>query len=305
MKSAAYAFVTSAFLTSSRSPLVPGLSAKRPASHPEISTGRRGTKLRCVVQAPPPAKRKAAKNGPARPRKAPEIHAEDDKIESTPAQIAMVTGFFTLTGVVFTRAALDSHGDPLCVGGSVLAFLGGWLFADLGTSIYHWSVDNYGSADTPFFGFQIAAFQGHHKAPWTITNRNFANNLYRLTVPTAPQMLALCALPLPPATLAGLGSALFWIVMSQELHRQAHFTRPAAYAQILQNLGLAISKAEHGQHHSSPFEGHYGIVSGIWNPLLDGSLFFRRLEAFVYKRTGTEPISWKLDPNVKEESLSL
>jgi Lipid desaturase domain len=118
-------------------------------------------------------------------------------------------------------------------------------------------------------------------------------------------MALLLVLPLPLIFKAWAASALFWIVMSQELHRQAHMARPQAYACVLQSFGIAISRKEHGLHHSSPFEGHYGIVSGLWNTLLDESLFFRRLEAAIFRYNGVEPISWGLDPKVKEEALSL
>ena len=55
-----------------------------------------------------------------------------------------------------------------------------WYVADFGTGVYHWSVDNYGSGATPIVGDQIAAFQGHHQRPWTITQRQFANNLHKV-----------------------------------------------------------------------------------------------------------------------------
>ena len=35
----------------------------------------------------------------------------------------------------------------------------GYEFADLGSGVYHWSMDNYGSKNTPIFGTQIEAFQ--------------------------------------------------------------------------------------------------------------------------------------------------
>ncbi|KAJ6332779.1 hypothetical protein OIU77_008768 [Salix suchowensis] len=56
----------------------------------------------------------------------------------------------------------------------------GFILADLGSGIYHWGIDNYGDGATPVFGNQIEAFQGHHKWPWTITRRQFANNLHAL-----------------------------------------------------------------------------------------------------------------------------
>ena len=48
----------------------------------------------------------------------------------------------------------------------------------------------------------------------------------------------------------------------------------------------------HGAHHRSPFEGNYCIVSGLWNPLLDSSLFFRNMEKLIHERTGVEPRCW-------------
>jgi hypothetical protein len=42
-----------------------------------------------------------------------------------------------------------------------------------------------------------------------------------------------------------------------------------------QEAGLLIGRKAHGAHHRAPFEGNYCIVSGWWNELLDGSLFFR------------------------------
>jgi hypothetical protein len=45
----------------------------------------------------------------------------------------------------------------------------GYEFADLGSGVYHWSMDNYGSKDTPIFGTQIEAFQGHHELPVEFT----------------------------------------------------------------------------------------------------------------------------------------
>ncbi|CAF2072183.1 unnamed protein product, partial [Brassica napus] len=56
----------------------------------------------------------------------------------------------------------------------------GYVLTDLGSGVYHWAIDNYGDESTPQVGAQIEAFQGHHKWPWTITKRQFANNLHAL-----------------------------------------------------------------------------------------------------------------------------
>ena len=72
------------------------------------------------------------------------------------------------------------------------------LITDFLTGIYHWGVDNYGDGETPVVGSQIAAFQGHHQRPWTITEREFCNNLHKV--------IASCFLHLP--RLQNQGSAL-------------------------------------------------------------------------------------------------
>ncbi len=48
----------------------------------------------------------------------------------------------------------------------------------------------------------------------------------------------------------------------------------------------------HGAHHKAPFEGNYCIVSGLWNPLLDETRFFRKLEDFFFATTKVEPRCW-------------
>ena len=57
--------------------------------------------------------------------------------------------------------------------------------ADFLTGLYHWGVDNYGDGSTPVVGGQIAAFQGHHQRPWTITQREFCNNLHKVIAPSS------------------------------------------------------------------------------------------------------------------------
>lgn len=261
------------------------------------STLQRPTLRSPKVCPKPPSPRRVRK-------KAPDFAREGDYLESTPVQQLQVWGFFGLVAAAFAQALSQSSstgGLLSCAG----AFVAGWLFADLGTGFYHWAVDNYGDGDTPVVGPQIAAFQGHHRAPQTIAQREFANNLYRLTVPTAPQLLALLAARPPPALEMFAASALAFIVLSQEFHRQAHAPRSAPFMRKLQKAGVCLPKSMHAQHHASPFGVNYCIVSGVWNGLLDDSKVFRRLEVAVFRSSGTEPIAWQLDPELKRQALNL
>mmetsp|Transcript_257 Transcript_257/g.508 ORF Transcript_257/g.508 Transcript_257/m.508 type:complete len:329 (+) Transcript_257:153-1139(+) len=170
-----------------------------------------------------------------------------------------------------------------------------YVLADLGTGIYHWAVDNYGSGRTPVFGKQIEAFQGHHVRPWTITEREFCNNVHQVFKPAlAPSAaLALLAGTATPEWNIGASSFLYLACMSQQFHAWSHMKKSELPAAVLalQDAGVLISRKAHGAHHRAPFEGNYCIVSGVWNPILDRG-FFRWLERRVADATGAEPRCW-------------
>lgn len=131
------------------------------------------------------------------------------------------------------------------------------------------------------------------------------NNLYRLTKITLPQLCALLLLPIPHQWQSFYSAFLFFIVLSQETHRQAHMTRAAPWVRALQQAGVIVSPKAHAAHHksSAAYEGNYCILSGWWNRVLDRSGFFRFVEAVVFCLTGNEPICWRLDSSLKYDAL--
>lgn len=146
-----------------------------------------------------------------------------------------------------------------------------FVLADLGTGIFHWSVDNYGDKSTPIAGNVIDAFQGHHRWPWTITKRQLANNIHKTCIAplffTLPQLLFLGGSDL---SVEGGNSDLFFgsfwalVVLSQQFHAWAHM-KPSEQPKIvtkLQDMNILLGRKDHGAHHRSPFEGHYCIISG-------------------------------------------
>lgn len=175
-----------------------------------------------------------------------------------------------------------------------------YVLSDLGTAVYHWFVDNYGDAQTPIFGRQIAAFQGHHQRPWTITQRQFANNLHQVFKPAfypAALIALLALLRAEPGGNAGeafCSSFLLLVCFSQQTHAWSHMKRSELHPAVLflQEKGVLIGRKAHGAHHKPNFEGNYAIVSGIWNKPLDESGFFRKLEQVVKAVTGVEPRCW-------------
>eukprot|EP00198_Chlamydomonas_reinhardtii_P006583 XP_001695919.1 low CO2-induced protein [Chlamydomonas reinhardtii] len=222
---------------------------------------------------------------------------ENENLKSTPEMRAWTWVSISMMGATFAEALNKVNGfdDAVSLGAAV--FLA-YVMADLGTGVYHWGVDNYGDGNTPVFGRQIAAFQGHHQRPWTITQREFANNLHQVFQPAAypaAGLLAIC-----PAMSVGwdawASSFLFLVCMSQQFHAWSHMKKselsPVVVA--LQDAGVLISRKQHGAHHRAPFEGNYCIVSGWWNGILDKSRFFRKAEKFIFDYTGIEPRCWEM-----------
>lgn len=262
-------------------------------------------------------------SGLERPKgKVAQVVLEGDSLETTNTQRAIVwstllghAGIFTycFMGMLQGNQGLSfaEGNDALTFGitalQAILVTLFSWASADFGSGVLHWSVDNYGNGRTPIFGGIIAAFQGHHSAPWTICERGFENNIYKLCVPFGIQTV------LAMKFVFGLGpsATLFWSffcvmeIMSQEFHKMSHATKADAGPiwNGLQDMGISIGRKSHAQHHIAPYDGNYCIVSGLCNKALDESGFFRRLEHIVYNLNGVESNSWKLDAKLRERTL--
>jgi len=249
-------------------------------------------------------------SGLTRPKgKVAQLVVEGDDLETKPYQVAMVsvTVVAQVAAVAISMSQIMvNHGlfeGGLLGTGLVMA---SWLLADFGSGVLHWSVDNYGNGRTPIFGSIIAAFQGHHSAPWTITQRGLCNNIYKLCIPFGiPTLLAVNFLFNPSATLF---FAVFCAMelFSQEFHKWSHMTKGEVpgWVNRLQDLGLVIGRTPHALHHIAPYDGNYCIVSGICNKFLDESGMFRRLEHWIYDINGVESNAWKLDPELRERTLN-
>ena len=248
-------------------------------------------------------------NTDAIPRKtpvgsAPQYAIAGDSTIETPYQRSVVGLHFAITLLNLISAstaipAFSSIFDAATLVGTIIASI---VLGDLGTGIFHWSVDNYGGIQTPIFGSVCVAFQGHHDTPWTITFRSFCNNVFKIAYGTIPALLLVALLVPAQAPLTKVFLTLFtnWWLISQEFHKWAHMrTPPSPIVKILQDSNVILSRREHGLHHSSPYEGHYCILTGVCNGFLDKANFFRFLEKVVFKLTGNVPNTWKADSRLK------
>jgi hypothetical protein len=254
-------------------------------------------------------------SGLSRPKgRAPKLVVENDSLITQPYQVRMVQAtfaahaFFAVSS--FSHMLSLHHGDLLstCIE-AVSLLIASWILADFGSGVLHWSVDNYGNGKTPIMGSIIAAFQGHHAAPWTIAERGFCNNVYKLCVPFGPVPMgliyALFIHSAHPSIVLFMTIFCALEILSQEFHKWSHQLKSQvpAWVNTLQNIGLTIPRVPHAQHHLAPYEGNYCIISGVCNEALDQTGFFRRLEHVIYRLNGVESNAWKLDAALRERTL--
>jgi len=253
-------------------------------------------------------------SGLERPKgKGANVVVEGDSLETTPQQVGLVSATFAghaLLSAIAIHTLFSQTGGNIEVTAltSIATIVTSWIAADFGSGVLHWSVDNYGNGRTPVMGNIIAAFQGHHSAPWTITYRGFCNNVWKLCIPFGvPTAAAISYLAGAENPMVSLFFAVFCSaeILSQELHKWSHMTKKEvpAFANTLQDLGISIGRVQHSKHHMAPYDGNYCIVSGFCNEALDNSGFFRWLEHRVYEMNGVESNSWKLDPELRAKTL--
>ncbi|KAK6132888.1 hypothetical protein DH2020_033368 [Rehmannia glutinosa] len=170
----------------------------------------------------------------------------------------------------------------------------GYLLSDLVSGIYHWAVDNYGSAATPIFGSQIESFRAHHQHPSEITKCETAGILYTLAAVTAAAATPVNVFSGDPVLLGFVGVFAGCSMFSIKFHAWAHVPRkrlPAVVA-ALQDAGILMRLSQHAPHHRPPYNSNYCTVSGIWNRVLDETKVLAAVEAALYRVTGVRPRSW-------------
>lgn len=249
-------------------------------------------------------------SGLERPKgKVAQIVVEGDSLETTWWQVAAVAVTMSAHACFAGNALHDmilTSGGIVAMAQGILLFLVSFVLADFGSGVLHWSVDNYGNGRTPIMGNIIAAFQGHHSAPWTITERGFCNNVYKLCIPFGIVPMTLINYIAGPKVTLFMTFFCVFEILSQEFHKWSHMTKGQCpkWVNWLQDSGMTIGRRPHALHHLAPYEGNYCIISGFCNNFLDKSGLWRRMEHFIYNWNGIESNAWKLDPDLRERTLN-
>ncbi|CAN7014664.1 unnamed protein product [Brassica rapa subsp. trilocularis] len=221
----------------------------------------------------------------------------DTAFQSTWSHRLWVSAGCTTVFVSFAKSITGGFGSNLWLEPTLAGFAG-YILADLGSGVYHWATDNYGDKSTPLVGTHVQDSLDHHECPWTITERQFANNLHFMARGTTLMVLPL-DLAFDDHVFHGFVSTFaFCVLFCQQFHVWAHGTKselpPLVVA--LQDIGLIVSRERHVEHHRAPYNKNYCVVSGVWNKVLDESKFFEALEMVVYLKLGVKPRSWT-NPN--------
>ena len=251
-------------------------------------------------------------SGLERPKgKVANLVVEGDSLVTQWWQIALVSVTFSAHALFAGNAIQDmllmNSGNIVVTTVQAISLLiSSFVLADFGSGVLHWSVDNYGNGRTPIMGSIIAAFQGHHSAPWTITERGFCNNVFKLCIPFGILPMTMINYIAGPKVTLFMACFCAFEILSQEFHKWSHMTKGQCppWVNWLQSTGVTIDRRPHALHHMAPYEGNYCIISGICNDSLDKSGIWRWMEHVIYKWNGVESNAWKLDPKLRERTLN-
>ncbi len=165
----------------------------------------------------------------------------------------------------------------------------GWALADLVSGAVHWLGDTFFDEATPLLGPSlIRPFREHHADPSAITrhgaleltgnNALFVCPLLAAATPLAASFGEEAASTLASTALVSLSGGL---LATNQIHAWAHTPAAGRLARALRWLGLAITPEAHARHHASAHDRAYCITTGWWNPLLDRTRTFARIELAV------------------------
>ena len=168
---------------------------------------------------------------------------------------------------------------------------------DFLSGLVHWTFDTWGDPQWRLLGNGIVrGFREHHVDPRGITRHDFVEtngNNCIICIPTAltvylylparEELWALFALSFTAWFMVG-------IFMTNQFHKWAHMDTPPAFVRWLQGWGVILSREHHDIHHESPYDTYYCITVGFWNPILDRTHFFERVERLIRRSVpGTDP----------------
>lgn len=156
----------------------------------------------------------------------------------------------------------------------ILQVVAGFLAADFISGFFHWLEDNYGDESWPVLGTHIIApNRKHHSDQRAFLSGTY---LYRNWTTIAPCFALLLLAIVSGAANPFVISACIVTSQANEIHAWAH-QKCSRFVQLLQETVLQGPR-HHAEHHESPFDCRYCVISPFLNPFLDAMGFWSLCE---------------------------
>lgn len=212
-------------------------------------------------------------------------------------EVLSIISFWSLSIAIAVKASAFSHQYPwVLVAGAV----SGFLMADFVGGFVHWLGDTWGSTEMPILGKAlIRPFREHHVDEKAMTRHDYIETNGANCMVAVPVAAGALFIPLTiegwvaPAlfALVSIGSMIFWVMMTNQIHKWCHLDEADAPAilKVLQRLHLVLPPGHHKIHHTAPFDTYYCITTGWLNWPLAKIGFYRNMEKLVTAVTGLIP----------------
>lgn len=172
----------------------------------------------------------------------------------------------------------------------IFSFLKAIFLADFISGIGHWLEDRYANESMTWIAETVVKpnIEHHH------TPRSFLQRSYWQRNDVSILLSAFVGLTIGLFAHLNLTIILTLLLLSQinEVHAFAHLSihDTPTWVLKLQKIGILQSKKHHNLHHSRPFENRYCILTNYLNPVLDYTMFFRKLEHIIF-------LTFRVSPN--------
>lgn len=164
----------------------------------------------------------------------------------------------------------------------VASLFGCLLAVDFISGLLHWAEDTWTvpGRSKLLDAWIVRDNIEHHRKPGTIRAGHYwaTNRVCIVLAAIVTGVLLACHVEVWQAYLiVALAS------QSNQVHLWAHRSDPPRAVAWLQSVGLLQSRRHHGQHHKSPYATKFCTMTNYLNPLLDGTGFWRSLEAILVR----------------------
>jgi ubiquitin-conjugating enzyme E2 variant len=224
-----------------------------------------------------------------------DVHTALSNRAPTPAEYAGFTTYLVVLAGAAQSIARGLDADTLWLLAAALPL--GFLLADFISGMVHWTLDTWGTMDTPLLGPAIYHFRIHHIDAAEITRHGWIATVGHTATLAIPPAAAAWLLPVESGSpwssflACGAFALAAGISLTNVFHRWAHDLpeRVPAFGRALQRAGIILSREHHKVHHTHPFITYYSITTGWTNAALAGIGWWRFLERLVSGATGMVP----------------